>query len=124
MVDARQHVAEHLAVGHHATHRDAAEADAVIATLAADEAGALALAAIAVIGERHFQRGVDGLRAGVGEQAIVEIARREQRQPRRQLEDGGVGVLEGRREIERFGGELDGLDDGPAAVPRVDAKET
>ncbi len=44
VVDAGQHVAELLAVGDHAADRDAAEADAVIAALAADEARARALA--------------------------------------------------------------------------------
>ena len=51
----------------------------------------LAFAAVAMIGERHLQRGVDGLAAGIGEEAVVEIARRQQRQPRRQLEHAGDG---------------------------------
>jgi hypothetical protein len=42
VVDAGQHRAEGLAVVGHAADRDAAEADAVIAALAADEAGARA----------------------------------------------------------------------------------
>ena len=45
MVDAGQQRAEQLAVVDDAADRDAAEADAVIAALAADEAGAAALAA-------------------------------------------------------------------------------
>jgi hypothetical protein len=44
VVDAGQQRAEHLAVGHDAADRDAAEVDAVIAALAADQAGARALA--------------------------------------------------------------------------------
>ena len=61
VVDARQHVAELLAVGDHAADRDAAEADAVIAALAADEARARALAAGLVVAESNFQRRVDRL---------------------------------------------------------------
>ena len=45
VVDAGQQGAEELAVGDDAADRDAAEADAVIAALAADEARARALAA-------------------------------------------------------------------------------
>jgi hypothetical protein len=40
VVDAGQQRAEHLAVGDDAAHRDAAEIDAVIAALAADQAEA------------------------------------------------------------------------------------
>ena len=123
VVDALQHVAELLAVGDHAADRDAAEADAVIAALAADEARARALAAGLVIGERDLERGVDGLAARVGEEGIVEIARRQQRQPRCQLEHLGVAVLEGRRVVELGRHLLDGLDDRLAAVAGVDAEE-
>jgi len=63
VVDARQHVAELLAVGDHAADRDAAEADAVIAALAADEAGAGALSLGLVVAERNLQRRVDCLAA-------------------------------------------------------------
>ena len=61
MVHARQHVAELLAVGDDAADRDAAEADAVVAALAADEARARALALGLVVGERDLERRVDGL---------------------------------------------------------------
>ncbi len=61
VIDARQHRAEPLAVIDHAADRDAAEADAVIAALAPDEAGARALAVGAVIGERDLERAIDGL---------------------------------------------------------------
>ena len=78
MVDAGQHVAELLAVGDHAADRDAAEADAVVAALAADEARARALTAGLVVAERDLERGVDRLAARIGEEGIVEIARRQQ----------------------------------------------
>ena len=123
VVDAGQHVAELLAVGTDAADRDAAEADAVVAALAADEAGARALAAGLVIGERDLERGVDRLRPRVGEEGIVEIARRQQRQPRGQLEHLGVAVLEGRRVVELGRHLLDGLDDGLAAVAGIDAEQ-
>ena len=63
---------EGAAVVDQAAHRDAAEADPVIALLAADQPGALALAAGAVVGERDLQRRVHRLRAGVGEEDPVE----------------------------------------------------
>jgi hypothetical protein len=72
VVHAGQHGAEHLAVAHHAADRDAAEVDAVVAALAADQPGALALAAGAVVGQRDLQRGVDRLGAGVGEEDLVQ----------------------------------------------------
>ena len=58
-------VPEELAVAGDAADRDAAEADAVIAALAADQPGARAFAPRAVIGERDLQRGLDRLRAGI-----------------------------------------------------------
>ena len=64
VVDAGQQRAEHLAVGDDAADRDAAEADTVIAALAADQAGARALAAGALIGERDLERRVDRFRNG------------------------------------------------------------
>ena len=51
VVDAGQQRAEHLAVGDDAADRDAAEIDAVIAALAADQPGPRALAPRALIGD-------------------------------------------------------------------------
>ena len=111
VIDAGQHGAEPLAVGDHAADRDAAEVHAMIAALAADQAGAAAFAAGALIGERDLQRGVGGFRAGVAEEGIVEVARRHGGKPGGEFEHLGVAELEGRREIEFGGGFLDGLDD-------------
>ncbi len=61
VVDPGQQCAEHLAVGNDAADGNAAEADPVIATLAANEAKALPLALHPMIGERDFERAVDGL---------------------------------------------------------------
>ena len=63
VIDAGEQRAELFAVGDHAADRDAAEIDAVIAALAADQAGAAALALHALIGERDLQRRLDRLRA-------------------------------------------------------------
>ena len=77
VIDARQHRrAEELAVVDHAAHRHAAEADTVVALLAADEAGALAGAAGAVIGEGDLQRRIDRFGARVGEEDAVHARRR------------------------------------------------
>ena len=75
VIDAGQQRAEEFAVVDDAADRNAAEADAVIAALAPDQAGARAFAAHVVIGERDLERGVDRLRAGVAEEHVIEIAR-------------------------------------------------
>ena len=100
MIDAGEQAAEELAVGGDAADRDAAEADAVIAALAPDQPGARALAAHAVIGDGDLERGVDRLRAGIGEEDVVEIAGQQRRDARRQLEDCGMAHLEGGRVVE------------------------
>ena len=95
VIDAGEQRAEELPVGDDAADRDAAEADAVIAALAADQARARAFAADVVIGERDLERGVDRLRAGIAEEHVVEVGRRERRDAARQLErlaDGRTGT--------------------------------
>src|SRR5664279_4930723 len=86
MIDAGEQRAELLAVGNDAADRDAAEADAVITTLAADQPHARGVAANVVEGERDLERGVDRLRSGIAEEYVIEIARRERRDAARQLE--------------------------------------
>ena len=62
VIDARQQRgAEYLAVARNTAHRHAAEVDPVVAPLAADEAGALPLAAGAVIGQGDLECGVGRL---------------------------------------------------------------
>jgi hypothetical protein len=69
VIDAVQHRRrEHLARRQQAADRDAAEADAVVALLAPDEARARSLSAQPVIAERDLERGVDRLGAGTGEE--------------------------------------------------------
>src|SRR6267378_6463289 len=77
VIDARQEGAEHLAVADDAAHRSTAEADAVIAALAADQPGAGALALDLMIGQRDLERGIGGLRSGIAEENMIEPGRRE-----------------------------------------------
>ena len=65
VIDAGQERAEHLAVVDDAAHSRAAEADAMIAALPADQAGARALALGLMVGQRDLERGVGGLRSGI-----------------------------------------------------------
>ncbi len=124
MVDAGEQRAEILAVVDHAADRNAAEADAVIAALAADEALARALAPHVVIGERDLERRVAGLRAGIAVEHVIEIARRELGYARRQLERQRMGELEGRREIELRRLPLDRRHDRGPVVSGVAAPQT
>ena len=123
MIDAGQHRAERLAVVGEPADRHAAEADAVIAALAADEARALRLAARVPIGERDFQRGVGGFRAGIAEEHMIEIAGRERGDPAGQLEGARMAELECRREIELGRLRLDRLHDRAAVMPGIGAPQ-
>ena len=60
VVDARQHRPEGPPVRDHAADRHAAEADPVIGALAADQPGALPLAARPMVGERDLECGIAG----------------------------------------------------------------
>ena len=123
VVDAGEQRAEEFAVGDDAADRDAAEADAVIAALAADQARARAFAADVVIGERDLERGVDRLRAGIGEEHMVEAGRRQRGDAARELEGLRMGELERGRVVElgRLG--ADRLDDRVAVVAGIGAPQ-
>ncbi len=123
VVDAGQQRAEHLAVGDDAADRDAAEVDAVIAALAADQAEARAVAVHAVIGERDLEGGVDRFRSGVGVEHVVHAFGRDVDQAVGQLEGLGMAELEGRRIVELAGLLADRLGDLRAAVAGIDAPE-
>ena len=99
VIDAGDQRAEHLAVADDAADRDAAEADAVIAALAADQPHARGVAAHVVKGERDLERGVDRLRAGIAEEHVVEVAGGERGDAARQFERLRVRELEGRRVV-------------------------
>jgi hypothetical protein len=124
VVHARQEGrAEHLAVARDAAHRHAAEAHAVVALLAADEHVAVALAARAVVGQRHLHRGVGGLAARVAEQHLVEVARGQRGNALGGLEGAVVADLEGGGVVERVELLLDGLVDRLAVVARAHAPQ-
>jgi hypothetical protein len=80
-----------------------------------------AFAVHVVIGERDLERGVDRLRAGIGEEHVVETCGRERRDPARQLERLRMSELKCRRVVELGRLRADRRDDGIAIVPGVGA---
>ena len=123
MIDAGHQRAELLAVRHDAADGDAAEADAVIAALAPDQAHARALVPNFVIGERNFQRGVDRLRAGIAEEDMIKIAGSERRDARSELEGFRMRELKRRRVVELGRLALDRRHDRIAVMAGVRAPE-
>ena len=103
MVDTRQQRAEHLAIADDAADRSAAEPDAVIAALAADQAAPGALALGLMIGQRDLERGVGGLRPGIAEEHVIEAGGREIGDAACEFERLRNPELERRRVIERLG---------------------
>ena len=65
VVDAGQQRSEHFPVIDDAADRGAAKANAMIAALAADQAGAGALALGLMIGQRDLERGIGGFRSRI-----------------------------------------------------------
>ena len=103
---------------------DAAEIDAVIRALARDEHRAPALAARLVIGERDLHRGVDRLRPRVGEEDAVQVARRQLRDARRELELLRMRrAVNGAHEVELAQLRADRVGDLLAAVAGGDAEQ-
>ena len=123
VVDARQMGREGAAVRHHAADRHAAEADAVIAALAADQARPRSLSDGALIGQRDLQRGVDRLGAGIGEEDAVEPLRRDLGEPLGEIERQRMAHVERGREVEVRQLPLDGGGDLAAAMAGIDAPE-
>ncbi len=119
---------EDAAVIDQAADRNAAEADAVIAFLAAQNHGAGALTDGALIGNGDFQRRIDRFRTGIGEEYAVELCVRSTRRYGGELfgevEGHVMAHLEGGREI--HGGNLtfDGLRDLLAAMACIAAPKT
>jgi hypothetical protein len=107
----------------HAADRDAAEVDAVVAAFAPDQPGARALAAHAVVGDRHLQRGFHRLGARVGEEHLVHARGGDLRQRVGQLEGLRVRHVERRREVEFGRLLLDRFDDLRPRVAGVDAPQ-
>ena len=114
---------EGLAVGDDAAHRNAAEAHAMVAALAADHPEALALAARAVVREGDLQCGVHRLGTRVGEEQVVQVAGEEGLQPPGQLEGQRVAHLEGGREVHGVDLARDRVGDGLAAMAGVHAPQ-
>ncbi len=114
---------ERLAVRRDAAHRDAAETHAVIAALAADEAGALPFTARAVVRQRDLECGIHRLRTGVDEEDAVQPRGHDLGHLLRRAEGHGVAHLEGRREVHGGGLRRDGVDDRLAAMAGVDAPQ-
>ena len=123
VVDARQMGRKGAAVRHHAADRHAAETDAVIAALAADQARPRPLSDGALIGERDLQRGVDRFRAGIGEEDAVETFGRDLGEPLGEIERQRMAHVERGREVEVHQLPLDGGRDLAAAVAGIDAPE-
>src|SRR5262249_54186872 len=123
MVDTGHQRAELLAVVDDTADCNAAEPDAVIAALAPDQAHARGVAAYIVVGERDLERGVDGLRARIAEEYVVEIAGRERGHAACELEGFRVAELEGRRIVERPGFLLNRGHDRFAVVAGIGAPE-
>ena len=123
VVHARQLRAEELAVVDHAPHGDAAEADAVVTALAADEAGARAFATRAVIGEGDLERGVHRLGTRVGEEHVVEPGGQPAHDLVRELERSRVAHLERRGVVHLGDLAAHGLRDLRAPVTGIDAPQ-
>ena len=123
VIDAGKAGPEHLAVGGNAADRHAAEVDAVVAALAADEAKALTFTTRAVPGEGDLERRVDRFGARVGEEHPREALRGDARQALGELEGDRVAHLEGRREVHLPGLPADGLDDARPGMAGVHAPQ-
>jgi hypothetical protein len=124
MVDPRQQRATvGLAVRRHAAERDAAEVHAVIGALAADEAGARALAAQAVVADGDLHRGVDRLGARVGEEHVAHALGRKRGDALREAEGERVAEREGGGEVELARLLADRLDDARSRMARVHAPQ-
>jgi hypothetical protein len=124
MIDARKMRRKRAAVIHHAANRHAAESDAMIAALAADQPRPGRLTCGAMIGQRDLQRGVDGFRTRIGEEDAIEASRRNRGETLGEVECQRMAHLERRCEIELHQLPLDSGGDLPAAVAGIDAPET
>ena len=123
MVGATQQRAKGFAVINDTTDGNAAEANPVIAALAANQAGTRALTDGALIGQGDLQRGIDRLRPGVCEKHLV-VAVDHGRQFGGEFKRQRMTQLEGRRVVQRFDLFLDSFDNAASAVARVAAPET
>ena len=123
MVHAGQLRAVELAVVHHAADGNAAEAHAVVAALATDEAGARAFTADAMVGQRNLQGRVHSLAAGVHEERVVHAFRGQFHQRVGGLEAEWVTHLERRRIVHLGNLRGYGLADFLAAMAGIHAPQ-
>ncbi len=121
VIDAGQQRSEHLAVVDDAADRGAAEADAVITALAADQPAAGALALDLLIGQCDLERGIGGLRSGIAKENVIEPGRREVGDAAGEFEGLGNAELKRRGVIQRLGLFGDRRRNLAAAVARVAA---
>ena len=122
MIDAGQKRAEGFAVVDDAADRNAAEADAVIAAFAADQARAPGFAAAVVIGERDLQRGIDRFRTGVAEEHMLKTRGRQRGDAACELEGLGMTELERRQLFDELNKVLDEEYDKILALPPAKKK--
>ena len=115
--------AVHLAVGGQAAHAHAAKVHAVVTLFSANEDVSVALAPRAVVGQRHFQSGVGGLRARVAKQHFVQVAGGHVGNHLRRFEGFVVAGLERGGVVQRIELLFDGLIDGFAVVPSAHAPQ-
>ena len=123
VIDAADHRAEIHPVARDAADGHAAEIDAVIGALAADEAVLVRLAARLLVGERDLERGLDALRSGVGEEDAVEAVGREAGEAVGEFEGERMAHVEVAGVVEFARGLADRLDDLRLVVAGGDAPE-
>ena len=123
VIDARQQRAEMAAVVHDPTDRDAAEAHAVIAALAPDQARPGAVAAGAVIGKRNLQRRINGFRARVAIKYMLHPSGGDVHDAIGQLESQWMAHLKGRGIVQLADLGLHGLGDLRATMAGIAAPQ-
>jgi hypothetical protein len=119
MVNTRQQRAKLPPVVDDAANRNAAKANAIIATLTSNQARARALSDGALICERNLQCRVDRFGSRIGKENAVQPLRHDRRQSRRQFKRKRVTQLEWRGIVQLGGAFLDGLDNRRAAMACV-----
>ena len=121
MIDAGKQRAEHLSIVDHAADGSAAETDAMIAALAADQTDAAALAGNLVVGERDLERGIGRFRSGIAKEDVIKPFGREIGDAACEFERLRNAELERRRIIQCRGLLADGFRNLGAAVAGVAA---
>ena len=125
VADVRQQVIEvGVAIRRDTADRDPAESHAVVAAKPTHESRALVIAARLVIGDRDLERRIHRLGAGIGEEDVIQIARRQFGQLRRELKRERVPHVEARGVVERRRPPGDRFDDALPAVSSIHTPES